>query len=129
MQISTLKISDGLLLSWRKRHPPFWVRPKHCIFLHSLVNETVESTGKSRSQHLSTQLHLGLERLRLGEQHHPNKKPPCITPETGPRQLCRPSKPPGGRSTAWNKTPTPCKLLPSTSAAGGTQMWGKWRAT
>lgn len=65
----------------KKKHPSSWVRHKHCIFLPSSVNKTTESTGKPRSKHFSTQLNLGLERLRLREQHNPNKKPPCITPE------------------------------------------------
>lgn len=110
MQISTLKISDGLLLSWRKKHLQFWVRPKDCIFFSSLVNRTGDRTGKSRSQHSSTQLNLGPERLKLREQHNPNKKPSLHQPrETRPWQLCRYSKIPGGRSTGWKKTPTPCK--------------------
>lgn len=110
MQISTLKISNGLLLSWRKKHLQFWVRPKDCIFLPSLVNRTSESTGKPRSQHSSTQLNLGQERLKLREQHNPNKKP-SLHPlrEIRPWQFCRYSKIPGGRSTGWKKTPTPCK--------------------
>lgn len=109
-----------------RKHPPFWVRPKHCIFFPSLVNKTVESTGKPRSQHFSTQLNLGLERLRLGEQHNPKKTSLHHPRKAGPWQLCRPSKLPGGRSTAWKKTPTPCKGQAASQhcCCWGRQIWG-----
>lgn len=132
MQIRTLKISDGLLLSWRKKHLQFWVRPKDCIFFPSLVNRTGESTGKPRSQHSSTQLNLGPERLKLRERHNLNKKPSLHQPrETRPWQLCRYSKIPGGRKEAGRKHPhhAKAKLLPSIAAARRRQMWGKLRAT
>lgn len=121
MQISTLRISDGLLLSWREKHPPCWVSPKHCIFFPSLVNKTVESTGKPRSQHFSTLLNLGLERLRFGEQHNPSKNLPCITVErqdhdnsVDPQSYQEVEAQPGRKHPHHAKT----KLLPRTAPVG-----------
>lgn len=130
----------------KKKHPSSWVRHKHCIFFPSSVNKTTESIGKPRSEHFSTQLNLGLERLRLREQHNPNKKPPCISPEREDLDSSvDPQKLPGGRSTAWKKAPTPCKgqaaspasppLLPEEGRCGGnwgqhdawgSQLWLPW---
>lgn len=121
MQISTLRISDGLLLSWRKKHPLCWVSPKHCIFLPSSVNKTGERTGKARSQHFPTLLNLWPERLRFGEQHNPNKNPPCITPErqdhdssVDPQSYQEVEAQPGRKHPHHAKA----KLLPRTAAAG-----------
>lgn len=130
MQISTLKISDGLLLSWRKKHLQFWVRPKDCIFFCSLVNRTGEGTAKPSSQHSSTQLNMDLERLKPREQHNQIKNPPCINPERQDHgnsvdtQKYQEVEAQAGRKHPYHAK---AKLLPSIAAARGRQMWGNWR--
>lgn len=132
MQISTLKISDSLLLSWRKKHLQFWVRPKDCIFFCSLVNRTGEGTAKPSSQHSSTQLNMDLERLKLREQHNQIKNPPCINPERQDHgNSVDTQKYQEVEAQAGRKHPhhAKAKLLPSIAAARGRQMWGKLGAT
>lgn len=85
MQISALKISDGFTVVMEKKSTLHsGSDPSTAFCFPSLVNKAAESTGKAQDQHCSAELHLGLEssraRMGTGEQHHRNKKPPCITP-------------------------------------------------
>lgn len=131
MQISALKISDGFTVVMEKKSTLHsGSDPSTAFCFPSLVNKAAESTGKAQDQHCSAELYLGLESSRAwmgtGEQHHRNKKPPCITPgrQKSPRQAHRLPELPGGTGTARKKPPAPCKG--QAAPQGGTDVGATW---
>lgn len=112
----------------KKKHPPFWVRPKHCILFPLTVNKAAESTGKAQDRRCSAELHLGPEssRLRWGwESNITEIKNLPASPQEGKKAHGKPTDSQSYQEVQAQPGRSHLQRAKSTLLPRGARMWGQ----